>query len=455
MAAGTRGGRVSDVADILDATASFVRRFVVLNREQADALALWTFHTHALDASDATPYIAVSSPEKRSGKTRLLEVLALLVRAPLPSANISDAALFRAIEERAPTLLMDEIDSVFGPKARDREDLRGLLNAGYRRGTPALRIGGAKMTTLETFTTFCPKALSGLGELPDTIADRSIPIRLKRRKADEYVQRFRHRDAQAEAEPLRQALESVAPHHTPTLAEASTSLPDALSDRAQDIWEPLLAIADLAGDEWAARARAAAVALSGDEDVLDDTLGVRLLADIRAAFAANGDRLATAALLDALKADEEAPWLDWRGTGLNARRLGDLLRRYGVTSRTVRFSDETTAKGYRLDQFADAFERYLPPSDGGLKGHNVTTRMDTGETAVFKTSHDAHVTASEIASNPHGQSDVTDVTAKRAENGRRELSEQEKAVLRDQVAREQLRLADEEQAAADKELDWR
>lgn len=189
----------------------------------------------------------MTSAEKRSGKTRLLEVLELLVREPLPTANISDAALFRAIADLQPTLLLDEVDAIFGPKARDREDLRGLLNAGYRRGAVARRMGGPRMTTLEAFPVFCAKVFAAIGDLPDTIADRAIRIRLERRVREENVERFRRREAQELAEPLHQWLSSWAQHHIDQLSEARPDLPDELDDRAQDGWEPLLAIADLAG----------------------------------------------------------------------------------------------------------------------------------------------------------------------------------------------------------------
>ena len=396
-----------DLARTLDDVAAFVRRYVVLTPPQADALALWTFHTHALEASDVSPYVHISSAEKRSGKSRLLEVLSLLVRSPLPSANISDAALFRAIESRAPTLLFDEIDSIFGPKARDREDLRGLLNAGYRRGTPALRMGGAKMTDLLEFETFCPKALAGIGKVPDTIADRAITIVLKRRKTSERIERFRRRDAEEGSEPLYQSLEALASYHAPELTEARPQLPDTLGDRAADSWEPLLAIAELAGEQWRERGRVAAFDLSSDENAQEDTLAVRLLGDIRASFAANGDRQATTELLQKLKADDEAPWADWHGTGLSAKRLADLLRPYGIKSRTIRLEDGTTAKGYLLEQFEDAFERYLPPVQGSSKRHNVTTRMNTAIEPISETSHDSPCDASENGANPHEQSDVT------------------------------------------------
>jgi Protein of unknown function (DUF3631) len=233
-------------AILLGDVVAFLRRFVVMSDAQGDALALWTAHTHALDAADATPYLAITSPEKRSGKTRLLEVLELLTREPLPTANISDAALFRVVAAKRPTLLFDEVDVVF--KVREREELRGLLNAGYRRGAVAHRMGGANNRTLETFPVFCPKALAGIGNcLPDTLIDRSIPIRLQRRTRQERVERFRRRLIAPEGESFRDGLADWLEPQLDYLAELHPDLPDELDDRAQDCWEPLLALAELAG----------------------------------------------------------------------------------------------------------------------------------------------------------------------------------------------------------------
>jgi hypothetical protein len=177
---------------VLGDVVHFVRRFVVVSAEQADTLALWAAHTHGITAFDTTPYLAIVSPEKRSGKTRLLEVLELLVHEGLPTANTSDAALFRSISQLTPTVLLDEVDAVF--KSREREDLRGLLNAGYRRGAKVRRMGGPRNTTLEEFDVFCAKAFAGIGTcLPDTILDRAITIALQRKTRDEVVERFRRR----------------------------------------------------------------------------------------------------------------------------------------------------------------------------------------------------------------------------------------------------------------------
>lgn len=232
---------------ILDDVRTFIRRFVVLDEHQADAVTLWAAHTHVFDAFGCTPYLAISSPEKRSGKTRLLEVLELLVREPVATANISDAALFRVIEKRKPTLLIDEVDALFGKKARDREEFRGMINAGYRRGATTHRMGGRNNTELQTFSVYCPKAFAGIGNcLPDTITDRAIPIRLKRRTRDKPVERFRRREVEPEGHSLRDRVADWAEPNHDYLAAYRPKLPDELDDRAQDVWEPLLALADQA-----------------------------------------------------------------------------------------------------------------------------------------------------------------------------------------------------------------
>jgi len=202
-------------------------------------------HTHVFEAFGCTPYLAISSSEKRSGKTRLLEVLELLVRAPLPTANISDAALFRVIDDRHPTLLIDEVDAIFGKRSQ-RDELRGIINAGYRRGATTHRMGGPNNTTLQTFSVYCPKAFAGIGDcLPETVSDRAIPIRLMRRTRGQTVERFRLREVEPEGHALRDRLADWLEPQLDYLVESRPSLPDELDDRAQDVWEPLLAVADL------------------------------------------------------------------------------------------------------------------------------------------------------------------------------------------------------------------
>jgi hypothetical protein len=324
---------------------------------QLDALALWIAHTYAIDAAETTPYVAVTSALKRSGKSRLREVLERLVRQPLSASNISDAALFRAVAKLTPTLLLDEADAVF--KAREREDLRGMLNAGYRHGAVVYRMGGASKTKLEAFPVFCAKAFFGIGDfLPDTLVDRAIPIRLERRTQQEPVERFRQRETSAETSALSDRLAEWIEPLLDDLKGAWPTLPQDLDDRAQDSWEPLFAIADVAGGDWPDRARGAARVLSAGVEREEDSAIVRLLRDIQVVFRKHDDRLSTGELLRHLHRMDESPWGEWRGKPLTGHGLSKLLKPYRIRTMTVRV-DGTPVKGYKEEQFADAFARVL------------------------------------------------------------------------------------------------
>jgi hypothetical protein len=349
------------LGDLLDQVRTFIGRFVVLPSDAAaTVLALFVLHTWAIEAAEATAYIVVVSAEKGSGKTRVLEVLGYLVREPWHTAGVSEAALFRKIEQDEPCLLLDEVDAIFGSASERTEPLRAALNAGNRRGGRVTRCVPPKMELAE-FSVFCPKALAGIdsGRLPDTTKDRSVILHMKRRRAGEKIERLRHRNIAPEAEPLTDSLRAWAEVAGPLLRKASPELPDELSDRAGDGWEPLLAIADLAGEEWAAEARQASVILSaaGDEDEL--ALGPQLLAGIRRGMDGR-QAIGTADLLALINADEELPFGAWNeGKGIEARRLARLLKPYGIKPKSIRMGDGTP-KGYALEDLQDAFARYLP-----------------------------------------------------------------------------------------------
>lgn len=349
---------------LLDDLARFFARFVSFPSPAArDAVVLWTMHTHAFDAAETTPRLHLQSAEKRSGKSRTLELLEMTAANAHATMNMSAAALYRVVEEHHPTLLLDEVDTVFS-KGRDErnEDLRGLLNAGHRRGARAYRCSGMKMEVVKAFHVFCPVALSGIGDIPGTLADRSIPIPMRRKTQAEPVERLRRRKVGPEAEALRERLAQWAADHVDDLRTAEPSIPDQLDDRAADGWEPLLAIADAFGGSWPVRARAAALELSAGKMAEDDTIGVRLLVDCRTVFG-DAERLSSAELASRLCRIEEAPWGAWYGHPLDARGLAKMLKPFDIRPRKVRFGDDT-AQGYMRDAFADAWARYLPPNGG-------------------------------------------------------------------------------------------
>jgi hypothetical protein len=362
--------------EILDALQALLSRFVVFaSPHQCRAVTLWIAHTYAIDAFDITPYLSLRSAEKRSGKTRLLEIIECLVPKPWRVVEPTEAVLFRKIEKDAPVLLLDEVDAIFkGHATPATEGLRAVLNAGYRRGATVSRCAGREKDKLVEFSTFCPKVLSGIGAPPDTVADRSIPIVLSRRTKAEPVARFRFRDVRREAAPVCEQFVSWATTATGTLREARPLVPEVLDDRAAEVWEPLIAIADLADEPWSAWARHAAVALHADR-AEGQTVAVQLLRAIREVFDEHGrDRLLTLELLQALIERETDPWPSWWGKDVDRAANGEVprkpavelaryLRAFVILPKDIRIAG-AKGKGYVRADFEDAFLRYLDPKEG-------------------------------------------------------------------------------------------
>lgn len=354
------------LAELLDGAARFVRKYVVITDHQATAVALWIAHTHAIEAADVTPYLAVTSPEKRAGKTKLLEVVELLTPRPLRTANISTAALFRSIvdpEHGRATLLYDEGERSLGVEGH--EDLIALFNAGYRRGAFVVRCEGeGKKIRVVRYDAFVAKAIAAIRRLPDTVVDRAIPIQMQRRARHEPLERFRQRDVEVEAAPLRLALvDDFTPEVIERLRSARPEIPDALDDRAADGWEPLCAIADLVGGAWPTRARAAAVALHTGRSRDDDGLGVQLLGDLYGLFTERGtEKLSTPAILEALAEDDGLPWGDLRGRRLTGPGMARFLRGFDITP--LKWREGTViVRGYARADLENAWTHWLSQTD--------------------------------------------------------------------------------------------
>ena len=344
---------------MLDDVACFLNRFVRLSEPQAAIVTLWIVHTHAIRLATTTPYLAITSAEKQSGKTRLLEVLELLVNKPWLTGHATAASLIRKIDKDRPTLLLDESDAAFQGDKQYAEALRGVLNTGHRRGGQAsCCIGQGANITVKDFQTFCPKAIAGIGKLPDTVADRSIPIRLKRKGPGEPVQRFRRRLVKPQADTLRERVSMWAAQ----IKEApEPPLPDALSDRQQDGAEPLLVVADTVGGDWSHQGRQSLIEIFGGRSAEDQSHGVRLLSDVRDIFEVCGvESIATKELIEKLVEIETSPWSEWNhGKAITPVSLSRLLKRFDIAPRGIRLGD-VTPKGYSRASFEDTFARYLP-----------------------------------------------------------------------------------------------
>jgi hypothetical protein len=358
-------------AALLDEVEAFHRRFNVFPQEAAYvAVTLWDAHAHLLDCFDSTPRLAFLSPEPGSGKSRALEVVETLTPHPMVAVNASAAALFRAVSggEGRPTILFDEIDTIFGPKAGDNEELRGFLNAGHRRSGVTYRcIGDGGTQTVQAFPSYCAVAVAGLGSLPDTILTRSVIVRMRRRARNEHVEPFRARIHEHEGGKLRDRLAKWAEKVRGQVVNAWPQMPEGVTDRPADVWEPLLAVADAAGGSWPTRARAACLALVKAAQIGDKhSLGIRLLTDLRDHVLIGVDRLPTVAVLDRLNALDDAPWADLQGKPLDSRRLSRMLGEYmtadnePIASRNIRTAGGVL-KGYYAEDLADAWARYCAP----------------------------------------------------------------------------------------------
>lgn len=350
-----------DGAAILRDVYDFLGRFVAYPSHHAKvAHTVWVAHTHLMHVWDTTPRIAFLSTEPGSGKSRALEVTEVLTPHPLLAVSATPAYLIRRIadEEALPTILFDEVDTIWGSKAPGNEELRALLNSGYRRGASAGRcVVKGKEIVAEDFPTFAPVALAGLGSLPDTILTRSVIVRMRRRSPTERVAPYRQRINGPEGERIRERLSRWAR----AVAESVEfpELPEGIEDRDADVWEPLIAVADAAGDEWPDLVRVAAVALVAEsKEGGGASLGIRLLHDVRKAFG-DADAMGTEALLFALHEMDDSPWADLKGKPLDSRGLSWRLKQYGIKPRTVRIG-LATPKGYRREDLHDAWARYLP-----------------------------------------------------------------------------------------------
>jgi Protein of unknown function (DUF3631) len=351
-------------AELLDDVYAFLGRFVAYPSNHARvAHTLWIAHTHLMDAWESSPRIAFLSPEPASGKTRCLEVSELLVPRPVEAVNVSPAYLFRKIANPSgrPTILFDEIDTIFGPRAKENEETRGLLNAGHRKGAVAGRCVARGQTVMtEELPAYCAVAIAGIGDLPDTILTRSVIVRMRRRAPDENVEPWRRRVNSYEAQQLGDRLAEWAASVENQVTGKWPEMPDGIADRNADVWEALLSVADAAGGDWPKLGRVAAVALVASSKRDQPSLGIQLLSDVRQVFGTQ-QAMATKALLNGLISLEESIWAELHGKQLSDRGLAHRLRRYGVEAKTVRIGN-STPRGYAREDFYEAWKCYLPPS---------------------------------------------------------------------------------------------
>src|SRR5262245_20833010 len=369
-----------DGAALLDDLAHTYRQFVSLPDGGAEAVALWIVFTYALDAFAVAPILALCSPLKRCGKTTTEELTAALAQRPLAAANITVAALYRTVEQFAPTLIVDEAETFLLTNL----GLRGIINSGHTRATAfVVRTVGHEP---RLFSTWGARMIALIGRLPSTLEDRAIVLPMRRRAPGEMVERLRRDGLLHRLDLLRRRVARWVADHLAALQAADPAVPAALNDRQADNWRPLLAIADAAGGGWGDRARVAACTLAGAGGEADPA-PVELLADLRDLFATTAaDKLASAAIIRHLIRLEERSWAEYaEGQPLTSRHLAQLLGGFRIKAKQIR-QGAATRKGYRRLDFTDAFRRYLPPvpSESGTTGGRDGGRGIVARRAGFR-----------------------------------------------------------------------
>jgi hypothetical protein len=394
VAVGSGSQRVEEeppsTATLLDEVERLLRRFVVFTSEgQPIAAALFVLNTYVFDLWDYTPYLSISSATSESGKSRLLDVLETVTRDPWLAIKPSEATLFRKIQDQHPTLLLDESDSL---SDANKQAIVAVLNSGFQAGRTVSRAMGEKGERVEDYDVYCPKVFAGIGKfLSDTTASRTIPIRLRRKEKADNVERFKSRRLSPLTVALRTNLAAWAPVAREALAEAEPECPEGLTDRQEDIWEPLFAIADLAGGDWPKRAREAAVSLYDDARKQETvSKGVLALWHIYEVFEnERTDRIATWKLLNLMASREDgSPWArDWDkdlrfGETLRpANALALLLKEFDIRSENMKAEDPQgqtkTLRGYRKEGFNDSWRRYGVSSSSSLSNLSGTATSAT------------------------------------------------------------------------------
>jgi putative DNA primase/helicase len=352
-------------SDVLNEVRAAFKRHAILPPHADVAMTLWCTFTWFIEGAHIAPLLVIRAPESECRKTTVKDIVELFVKRPLSNEGITLAALFRVVEQVQPTLLLDDADSWL---LRDPKDERhSLINSGHKRGGKVIRCAPDTFE-LQSFSTFCAKAIIFIGRSKETLHNRSIEILLRRKVAGESISPLRTAD-RGQYDLLRTKLAWMEIDYSLAFAKARPSLPPGLENRAADNWEPLFVIADIAGGAWPELARAAAQALIGSREPVVST-GAELLADIAQIFGAKCmDKISTSELLQALCDDAEAIWSTYnRGRAITPRQIATRLAEYSIKPKTIRFGHQDTAKGYELVQFQDAFERYLhtTPKNGTL-----------------------------------------------------------------------------------------
>ncbi len=410
-----------NLADLLTEIEGVIKKHVILNDHAAAALAVWVLHTYTLELRDTVAYVAIESPEKRCGKTTLLSVLAAMAHRPLISSNITVGALFRAIHNCSPTLFIDEADTFLAGNSI----MRGIINSGNTRRTAyVLRLSSSKSATLPSppsgerdgvrgqlaensnadqtmaggaatgikkYSCWCPKVIAIIGEAPDTIADRSIVVKMARKLTTETCLPL----AALNTTGIRAKCARFALDTRDSIAQCHKISGEGLNDRAADTFDPLYVIAHHAGGVWLQKLHTAALALSA---TADSNAGAGLILDILDILVESGrEKIFTRDLLAELR-DGGMRSNALKNSDINEYQISKMLRPYGIRPTTIRIGINVST-GYVRADFREARNRYISSTDIDARVEGIDRRMRLRMEAGFEAQKQLSI-MSQSPSNP-------------------------------------------------------
>ena len=418
-----------NIAGLLTDIEAVIKRHVILPDPAATALAVWVLHTYAFELRDTVAYVAIESPEKRCGKTTLLSVLAAMACKPLIASNITVGALFKSVHTCSPTLFIDEADTFMAGNGT----MRGIINSGNTRRTAyVLRLSAAKKvgqstvslapiggegrgegasasslqlpeaieTGLRKYSCWCPKVIAMIGDVPDTIADRSIVVKMTRKLTTETCDPLSELNtAEIKSKCARFALDTVQ-----SIAQSPKIRGDGLNDRAADTFDPLFVIARLAGQEWETKLRAAALALSSTADT--ENSGASLLLDISEILVDTGnEKMFSRDIVTQLR-EGSLKSQTLKYSAINEYQISKMLRQYHVRSAYVRIGKEVS-RGYYASDFRDAIKRYVSLADKHARMQAAERRWQLQAEATAEAQRQAEL-ARQLMATVHKDKKITD-----------------------------------------------
>ena len=346
--------------EIANALYGLIQKYAVVTEHQITTMVLFVFSTYCIDAFGIFPKLLITSPEKRCGKTTLLSILHCIVHKALPSSNTSPSAIFRSIELWKPTLLVDEGDTFI---RNDNMELRGIINSGHTRDTAfVLRTEGDNSNRQpKQFSTWSPMIIAMIKNPPDTILDRSIPIKLSRKLVSDKIDKWAY-DNFAKLKSLRQKLKRWVVDNFENIKSCNPKQPSCSNDRTVDNWYPLFCLASVLGEVWTKKIIEAFNSLViADEYDVDESINVLLLKDIKEIFEEDvyDEKIHSSTLVRKLVDLDERPWAEYRrGKPMTTNTLAKLLKPFSIKSKQL-WLDGHNKHGYEITDFEDVFSRYI------------------------------------------------------------------------------------------------